>query len=841
MWLICAKPFSTIYALFMKKIVLLCCGIFFALMLQAQEFKTYPKIHIPTDSAHILRLQEINRDIWQPFIEAYATNNAEQYLRLNAPDLIRTVGSRWISIEKFAPYAEKVRSDFAAPGRKVGIGFRFFERVADENSASERGIYRFSRFNEKGERRDYYARFHVFHKKINGKWQIMVDYDSNEDETIGAGDYAAALPMDEFEPWKQDYNKYPEYKGELGLIPQPDKHFIFRLWSPAATAARLCLYARGDGGTALKLISLTAGEAGTWETRLLPENKGQYYTVQVKIGGRWLDETPDPYAQAVGLNGKRAQILDLADTNPAGWNKDKSPALRQSTDIVLYELHVRDLSSNANSGIKNKGKFLGLTEKSTKNAEGLSTGLDHLRELGVTHIHLLPAFDYRSIDESLPFSPERYNWGYDPENYNVPEGSYATDATDGAVRIREFKQMVQALHAAGLRVVMDVVYNHTGATEQSVFNRVAPGYYYRQNAEGGWSDASACGNETASERAMMRRYMVESLKYWVKEYHIDGFRFDLMGIHDIETMNEISRELHALDPGIYLYGEGWTAGGSPVPDEQRALKRNTLQLDRVAAFSDDFRDALKGSVFDHDDTGFVSGKAGTEESIKFGIVAATMHPQLDYSKVNYSKAPWAPAPQQCVNYAECHDNHTLWDRLANSRPEATEAERIRMHHLALSMILTAQGVPFLHAGSEFLRTKQGVENSYQSPDAINTMDWSRKTRYADTHRFVQQLLRLRRAHPAFRMATTAAIQQHLRFLNTPMPNVVAFHLNGAAVGDTWKEIIVVHNGNAGAQTIALPEGAWSVALADGRFAAGKARQVSGKVAVEGVSTMVVWR
>jgi pullulanase len=643
-------------------------------------------------------------------------------------------------------------------------------------------------------------------------------------------------------PLKQ-YDQYPVPTGvALGLSPQAGGAFHFKLWSPAAEAVRMMLYEKGTGGDPLNIIALKAAQSGIWETKLNPDAKGKYYTVQVKIAGRWLDETPDPYAKAVGLNGQRGMVLDLADTNPPGWEADRRPPLAAPTDIVLYELHVRDLSAHPQSGIRHRGKFLGLVEAGTRSAEGLPTGLDHLKALGVTHVHLLPAFDFRSIDEGLPFSPERYNWGYDPENYNVPEGSYATDATDGAVRIREFKQMVQALHAAGLRVVMDVVYNHTGATEESVFNRCAPGYYYRQTAEGKWSNASGCGNETASERPMMRQFMLESLAHWVREYHIDGFRFDLMGIHDIETMNQISATLHAIEPSIFLYGEGWTAGGSPLPDAQRAIKHNTPRLDRVAAFSDDFRDALKGSVFERSDRGFVSGKPGTEESIKFGIVAATRHPQLDYERVNYSKAPWAKAPQQTINYAECHDNHTLWDRLAISRPDAPEAERVKMQQLALSMVLTAQGVPFLHAGMEFLRSKQMEENSYQSPDAINQLDWGRKKQHAGTEELVRQLIRMRREHPAFRMATEAEIQQNLRFLEVKGENLVAFALNGQAVGDRWKTIIVVHNGNADTRGIALPSGKWRVALEGGKMAAeGAERQHSSPaLAVPGISTMVLF-
>lgn len=639
------------------------------------------------------------------------------------------------------------------------------------------------------------------------------------------------------------YDQYPVYTGsDLGLTANA-QGFSFKVWTPAAESVRLLLYDQPMGGAPLQVILLDKTKQGVWGTQVGKTLKNKYYTIQVKIEGNWLDETPDPYAKVVGTNGLRGMVADLADTNPKGWENDRRPAQKAFTDIILYELHVRDLSSNPNAGIQNKGKFLGLTELGTRSPEGLSTGLSHLKELGITHVHLLPSFDFRSLDESLPYAPERYNWGYDPENYNAPEGSYSTNPADGKVRVREFKQLVQALHAQGIRVVMDVVYNHTGTTEKSVFNRTAPGYYYRHTADGKWSNASACGNETASERPMMRQYMVESMLYWAKEYHIDGFRVDLMGIHDIETMNQVSQTLHQLDPTIFVYGEGWTAGSSPLPDAQRALKANTLHLDRVAAFSDDFRDALKGSVFEHKDRGFVSGKPGMEESIKFGIVASTQHPQVNYGAVNYSKAPWAKEPYQTITYAECHDNHTLWDRLSLSRPDASEADRVRMHRLTVAMILTAQGVSFLHAGIELLRTKQGVENSFESPDAINHMDWSRKKQYQGAYEYIRQLIALRKQHPAFRLPNTASIQQNLRFLDITEQNLIAYTLNGKAVGDPWGEILVIYNGNAAPRRVNLPSGSsWQVGLDDSALYESNGRTIAGpNVEVPGISVLVLHR
>ena len=480
-------------------------------------------------------------------------------------------------------------------------------------------------------------------------------------------------------------------------------------------------------------------------------------------------------------------------------------------------MHVRDASISPHSGIALKGKFLGLTEKGTKNPAGLSTGLDHLKELGVTHIHLLPSYDFYTIDETQPNKPQ-YNWGYDPLNYNVPEGSYSTNARDGLTRIREFKELIKTFHDNGLRVVMDVVYNHTMLTQDSWFNQIAPGYYYRQNKDGTFSNATACNNETASERPMMRKYILESVKYWVKEYHVDGFRFDLMGVHDIETMNLIAKELRAIKPDILLYGEGWTAGASPLPDDLRALKKNASKLDDIAVFSDDIRDGIKGSVFDAKDRGFASGKKGMEESMKFGIVAATNHPQVRFDSVNYSKAPYALSPAQVVTYCECHDNNVLFDKLKISCPEATEQQLREMHKLALTIVLSSQGISFLHAGTEFLRSKKGVENSFESGDSINAIDWDLKTRNKDVFLYTQKLIEMRKSHPAFRMTTAADIAANLHFLSSS-GNLISYTLNGAAAGDKWKNIFVAFNGSSHAKQLVLPAGKWKTYVMNGKPAA----------------------
>jgi pullulanase len=602
------------------------------------------------------------------------------------------------------------------------------------------------------------------------------------------------------------FDTYAVYSGnDLGLTYSPQQS-LFRIWAPTAENAELILYKDGTGGMALHSFGMKKSKGGTWVTTLNGDRAGRFYTFRVQVNNKWLNEVPDPYAVSVGVNGRRAMIADLDQTDPEGWVKDKSPALKSATDAVIYELHIRDASIAANSGVHNKGKFIGLTEKGTTNKEGLSTGLDHLKELGVTHVHLLPFYDFLSIDETKPGTPQ-YNWGYEPLNYNVPEGSYATDANDGITRIKELKQLVKAFHENGLSIVMDVVYNHTMLTEDSYFNQLVPGYYYRHTADGKFSNATACGNETASERPMMRKFMIESLKYWVKEYHIDGFRFDLMGVHDIETMNIIAKELRQIKPDILLYGEGWTAGASPLPEPKRALKKYAYKLDNIAVFSDDIRDGIKGSVFVNEEKGFASGRPGMEESIKFGIVASCKHPQVNYSNVNYSKAPYAKDPSNTVTYAECHDNHILWDKLALSAGTSTEAERKEMHKLALGIVLTSQGVSFLHAGAEFLRTKKGNENSYNAGDSINAIDWELKTTNKDVFDYVKALIKMREEHPAFRMRSGKEIAEGIRFLKTDT-GIVSYTINGKLVKDKWGKILVIYNSQPNDAQINLPTGEW---------------------------------
>lgn len=637
-------------------------------------------------------------------------------------------------------------------------------------------------------------------------------------------------------PDYKSYDEYPVYEGtDLGLQYTPEKS-VFKIWSPVAKSVALHLYDAGDGGKAPESIGMAPEPNGVWSAIVNRDLKGKFYTFQVETT-EMLQETPGIYAKAIGVNGKRAAVVDLTETNPEGWGNDRRPALKSVSDAIIYEMHVRDFTIHPSAGSKYPGKYLGLTETGTKSPAGLSTGIDHLKELGITHVHLLPVFDFRSIDESKLDTPQ-YNWGYDPQNYNAPEGSFSTDPYDPTVRIREFKQMVKAMHDAGIRVIMDVVYNHTGETEGSNFNLETPGYYYRHTPDGNWSDAAACGNETASERAMMRKYIIESCEYWVKEYHIDGFRFDLMGIHDIETMNTLSDRLLEIEPSLILYGEGWTAKSSPLPDSLRALKANTAQLKKFAAFSDDLRDGLKGSVFDEHAKGFVNGAEDQSQSILFGIVAATEHPQVDYSKVIYAKNPWAGEPWRCINYVSCHDNHTLADKLKISGEDKfTEAQLAQMDKLANGIVLTSQGISFLHAGEEMMRTKKGVENSFNRPDSINAIDWSWKQKHADVLEHYKQLIRIRRGHPAFRLPSAESIRQNLSFL-TVGPGLVSYTLQGSAVGDNWPRIVVIANGNPNPIRVALPAGAWVLEY-DGSRLMRSVTAYKGQVEVKEKSLMIL--
>ena len=580
---------------------------------------------------------------------------------------------------------------------------------------------------------------------------------------------------------------------------------VFTLFAPNdAKNVVVRIYQEGLGGKAQKTVKMTRTANEQWQTTVKGDLIGKFYTFDMGMG-----ECPGVFAKAVGVNGKRGAIIDLSKTNPEGWADDQRPVTKSPADIIVYEMHHRDFSI-ARQDAQNPGKFLALTEP---------WAIEHLKTLGVNAIHILPSYDYGSVDETRLNEPQ-YNWGYDPVNYNVPEGSYSTNPYQPEVRIREFKQMVQALHKAGIRVILDVVYNHTYDIENSNFQRTYPDYYYRthplplpKGVESKYSNGSGCGNETASDQPMMRKFMIESVKYWINEYHIDGFRFDLMGCHDIETMNEIRKAVDKIDPTLFIYGEGWSAGACAIPNERLGMKANIPQMPGIAAFSDEIRDALRGPF--SDDTKAAWLALGTEsESVKFGIAGAIAHPQVDMTKVNYAKEPWALEPTQMMSYVSCHDDMCLVDRLKASVPGITTDELIRLDLLAQTAVFTSQGVPFMLSGEELLRDKKGVHNSFESPDDINQLDWSNKTKYPQVFDYYRNLIALRKHHPAFRLGNADLVRKHLEFLDAPA-GTIAYRLKNYAGRDDWRDIIVILNANKAATEVNIPDGSYTIVCQNG--------------------------
>ena len=616
---------------------------------------------------------------------------------------------------------------------------------------------------------------------------------------------------------------------EMTYSPQATSFSVVTLGN--AKSVDLRLYSQGQGGQPLQVIHMKSKRMKDgnrkWTATVKGDLKGQFYTFNVQnADGRYLGETQGIWAKAVAVNGQRAAVINMRETDPDGWNTDTRPAI-EARDLVLYELHHRDFSIDPSSGINHKGKFLALTEP---------RAIEHLRHLGVNAVHILPSFDYASVDETRLGKPQ-YNWGYDPVNYNVPEGGYSTDPYSPEVRIREFKQMVQALHKAGIKVILDVVYNHTYSIDGSCFQLTMPDYFFRRHADGSYGNGSGCGNETASERPFMRQYMVESTKYWVDEYHIDGFRFDLMGVHDIATMNAIRK---ALPDDIFIYGEGWSAGGCVLPNEQLGMKANVAQMPGIAAFSDEIRDALRGPWDGDDKAAFLGRKKGFEESIKFGIAGGIEHPQIDITKVNYSNAFWATQPTQMIAYVSCHDDMCLVDRLKASIPGITLDEVIRLDLLAQTAVLTSQGVPFLLSGEEMLRNKKGVHNSYNSPDSINHLDWNNLKRYPQVMNYYSGLIAMRKAHPAFHMGDAYLVRRHLQFLSGT-DGLVAFAITDAkAVGDEWNNIYVALNANNAARNIDIPKGHYTVVCSGGMVdTEGLGKIDGGKVNVPAQSALII--
>ena len=623
----------------------------------------------------------------------------------------------------------------------------------------------------------------------------------------------------------------------------------FKVWSPVATEVVLNLYKNGTDGDAYQTVPMTKGDKGVWEVKVDGDLNKVYYTYTVTNDGK-AKETVDVYARTTGVNGKRGMVIDLDSTDPSGWADDKRPfSGKNPTDAAVYELHVRDFTIDESSGVTNKGKYLGLTEKGTKNATGQSTGLDYIKSLGITHVQILPMYDYspNSVDETKLDTPQ-FNWGYDPYNYNAPEGSYSTDPYNGEVRVNEMKQMIHALHNEGISVIMDVVYNHTAESSNSWLNLTVPEYYYRLTEDGAFSNGSGCGNELASERAMVSKYIVDSVVYWASEYHIDGFRFDLMGLIDIETMNKVKEELAKIDPSIIVYGEGWTGGGSTLSESYRAMKKSTYRMNGVGAFSDDIRDGIKGSVFDAKDKGFATGKAGQEERIKSGIIGATDNKNIDWSKVGTDiSAPWTASPCQVVNYVSCHDNMTLWDIINSSCADDTTEDKIKMNKLAASIVYTAQGIPFMLSGEEILRTKPAEgggfdHNSYKSPDSTNSIKWDTLNDAAtqDVMKYYQGLIAFRKAHSSLRMTTTEDVSNNLKFLEVANENVVAFVIENKPNGEVSDSVLVIYNANKEAVKVTIPEGEWKVCIKNGVAGTEAIETINGtEVTVDAISCLAM--
>ena len=614
----------------------------------------------------------------------------------------------------------------------------------------------------------------------------------------------------------------------------------FRLWAPSADAVTLCLYAEGDGDCLTELIPMQSDVSGTWFVKKQGDLNKVYYTYKVWHEGK-MSETGDPYAVAAGVNGQRSMVVDMRTTDPEGFSEDRGPEYRNKTDLVICEISVADTTADVSAGCKYPGKFLGLTEAGTHNKADIPTALDHILDLGVTHVQIMPAFDFASIDEARPDIPQ-YNWGYDPLNYNVPEGSFSTDPFHGEVRIREFKQMVQSFHNAGIGVIMDVVYNHTYDIENSCFQKVEPDYFFRKDGER-YSDASACGNEVASEHPMVRKYIIDSVCHWVKEYHVDGFRFDLMGVLDIETMNELSDRLHEINPSIILYGEGWTGDASVLPEYMRAQKKNARMLHDIGMFSDDIRDTVKGHVFYEEVRGFVNGQPDLENSVRYAVTASVWHPQVDYGTYNYTVGgPWAEKPSDTISYVSCHDNLTLWDKLFVSCPDAGEKERLAMNRLAAAMVFTSQGIPFFLQGEEFGRSKpiegtdQVSENSYNLPLYTNSLKYDLLTKNQELYEYYKGLIAFRKAHSALRLAMAEEIRTCIRFVEELPANVVAFTIDHGE-----EQLYVAYNANQEPVSLTLPQGSWKLCIDKERAGTETLDTLEGELSLASVACAVLVR
>ena len=615
------------------------------------------------------------------------------------------------------------------------------------------------------------------------------------------------------------------YTGQdLGAVWSREKT-CFRLWAPTAESVSVMLYQSGNPENAdlLEAVPMTADIRGTWVAEKEGDLNGIYYTYLVDVNGKPV-EACDPYTRTTGINGHRAMILDLRSTNPAGWDSDTDPhGGSPITDAVIYELHVRDLSMHASSGIIHKGKFIGLTETGTA-IKKMPTGLDHMKALGITHVHLLPIFDFGSVNEE---STQQFNWGYDPMNFNVPEGSYSTNPYHGEVRVREMKQMAKGLHDAGLSVIMDVVYNHVYKQEHFCFNKIVPQYFSRGSKDGKLSNGSCCGNDTASERSMVRKYIVDSVKYWADEYHIDGFRFDLVGLIDVRTINEVMAAVHTTHPNVIFYGEGWTMdtqltkAGFPL-----ATQTNSRLVPGFSFFSDTLRDLLRGSIFDSKAPGFISGQHVSKTLLQNCFMG---------------NPGWTEDPSQNINYVSCHDNNTLLDRIQLAVPGQSRENQIRMNLLAAAFTILSQGVPFMMAGEELLRTKpaRGGKfdgNSYKSPDSVNSIKWNtlKKEEYRKTLEYYKGLIAFRKAHPALRLRTRQEVDRQVHPISCENPHLVSF-----LIDEGEERLFVAFNADWQSISLTLPEGKWHPCIREDVASAEPFGDVGGSITIAPISTLVL--
>lgn len=774
------------------------------------EFGKYAKIKIDGDYnrvGFIIRTNEWEKDGGDRWIENIKDGRAEVWVLSGDEKVYDSKPSSELSIQK------ATIDSFNEITVTTNVPFNIKEQKIEIEGVKIKGI---SPFDTNGGDITNKVKI-ITEQKIDLKQTYKVKIENFADANTEIG---KVIRSEEFD------NLFYYGGNDLGNIYTP-QHTKFRLWAPTASEAKLVTYKKWSDKIGTE-INMQQGEKGTWITELKGNQKGLFYTYKVKIGDKWT-EAVDPYVRAASVNGDKGAVVDLEETNPKNWKANKKPKFKNPEDAIIYELHVRDLSIQPESGIKHKGKYLGVTEKGTNGPEGVKTGLDHIKDLGVTHVQFLPIFDYASVNEETLNEPQ-YNWGYDPKNFNVPEGSYSTNPYEPAVRITELKQMIQTLHDNNLRVVMDVVYNHMYNAAESNFHKLVPGYYYRYNEDGTFANGTGVGNDTASERKMMRKFMVDSVTYWAKEYNLDGFRFDLMGIHDYETMNEIRKGVNQIDPSIILHGEGWDLN-TPLAAELKANQKNAEKMKGIAHFNDNIRDGLKGSVFEDKDNGFVNGKQNMEDRIKKGITAG-----IDYD----TNSSTYQDPEQVLTYVEAHDNHTLWDKLELTNSGDSEEVRKQMHKLSSSILLTSQGIPFLHAGQEFMRTKYGNHNSYKSPDSINQMDWLRRAAFNNEVEYMKGLIDLREKYPAFRMTSAERIKKDISFIDAPK-NVVAYTIDGKGNGNKTAYFMVAHNANREAVDITLPsKGPWKV-LVDGKQAGSKTLYVvhDNKIKVPALSSFVL--